>query len=729
MPQILRKIKWLLLVALFTSSGSVVNGQMLTAFNRKKDKQASTAKKEQNLKSLVGILADIKEQYSVNFHYDSDLLAAQKVDATLLEANKTNLDLTLSVLLKPLNLSFIKTNANSFIIVPVPVAVETNQPAPLQRVVEETITGKVSSESGESLPGVTVVLKGTTTGTTTGADGRYSLVVPDKNGTLVFSFIGFATKEMAINGQTSLNVTFQPDAKALDEVVVVGYGTQSTRKLSSSVARIDAKEMADLPVAQFTQKLQGKVSGVQITQTTGTPGGGMDIRIRGAASITAGDGPLYVVDGNPIVGGISNINPNEIESISVLKDASATALYGSRGANGVILIETKKAVAGKTRLDYNAYYGVQQVPQRGRPDMMNAREFATFRKEIAESRGQAVHPDFQNPEQYGEGTNWYDAITQVAPMQDHSLSISTGTETFSTAVTAGYLNQDGVIVGSGYERFSLRVNTRFQPHEKLTLGLNVAPTYTKNSNSGVDGVGSVINETLQTSPLAPLRNPDGSLTLTATSPGMFPTPNYVRTQLDRVVNNSDTRILANLFAEYQLAEGLSIKTSGNIDKGDDRSFNFNGTTTGTRGTGLYKNPFSSLNQGAYLSWVNENILTYQVEVNDHSFDAIAGFTAQKFRQDNSTINGTNYPDDKVQTINAASTVTASSNVQEWSLLSSLARVNYNFKDKYLLSASIRRDGSSRFGKENRWGNFPSVSAGWILSEEDFMPEIGAISFL
>lgn len=729
MPKVLQKIKWLLLVALFTSSGSVVNGQMLTAFNKKKEKQVTRSRNEQDLSSLVGILAAIREQYNVKFHYDSELLTTQKADAAVLKAGKANLELALADLLKPLNLAFIKTNWNSFIIVPAPVAAATSQPAPVDQVAEETITGRVTSESGENLPGVTVVLKGTTTGTTTGADGRYSLTVPDKNGTLVFSFIGFATREMAINGQTSLDVTLQPDAKALDEVVVVGYGTQSTRKLSSAVARIDAKEMADLPVAQFSQKLQGKVSGVQITQTTGTPGGGMDIRIRGAASITAGDGPLYVVDGNPIVGGISNINPNEIESISVLKDASATALYGSRGANGVILIETRKAVAGKTRVDYNAYYGVQQVPQRGRPDMMNAREFATFRKEIAESRGQEVHPDFQNPEQYGEGTNWYDAITQVAPMQDHSLSISTGSETFSTAVTAGYLNQDGVIVGSGYKRFSLRANTRFQPHEKLSLGLNIAPTYTRNSNSGVDGVGSVINETLQTSPLAPLRNPDGSLTLTATSPGMFPTPNYVRTQLDRVVDNSDTRILANLFAEYQLAEGLFIKTSGNIDKGDDRSFNFNGTTTGTRGTGLYKNPFSSLNQGTYLSWVNENILTYRLEVKNHSVDAIAGFTAQKFRQDGSTINGTNYPDDKVQTINAASTVTASSSVQEWSLLSYLARVNYNFKDKYLVSASIRRDGSSRFGRQNRWGNFPSVSAGWILSEEAFMPEIAAISFL
>jgi TonB-dependent starch-binding outer membrane protein SusC len=726
MSKSLHKIKWLVMVILFTSSSFGVNAQQLTAFvkNQKQSKSAGTKKQMQ---SLGAVLAQVKRQYQVNFHYDSDLVASRRADATILEAGKENLDLALTQLLKPLALTFIKADAGSYIIVP--VRAQPDKPASVIQAADVVVTGKVTDKKGEPLPGVTVLLKGTTLGTTTAPDGSFTLQLPEATGTLVVSFVGYTTQEVAVPKSGSLQVVLADDAKALDEVVVVGYGTQSTRNLSSSVATIAAKDLADLPVAQFSQKLQGKVSGVQITQTTGTPGAGMDIRIRGAASITAGDGALYVVDGNPIVGGINNINPNEIESISVLKDASATALYGSRGANGVVLIETRKAAPGKTRLDYNAYYGVQQVPQRGRPDMMNAREFATFRKEIAEARNQPVHPDFQNPEQYQEGTDWYDAITQVAPMQDHSLSLSTGTETFSTTATAGFLRQEGVLVGSGYDRYSLRVNTRFQPHEKVSIGLNVAPTYSKNTNSGVDGVGSVINETLQTSPLAPLRNPDGSLTLTAFSPGMFPTPNYVRTQLDRVVDNSDTRILANLFAEYQIAKGLFIKTSGNIDKGDSRGFNFNGTTTGARGTGLYVRPFSSLNQGTYLSWVNENILTYRLDVQDHSVDAIVGFTAQSFRQDNSTINGTNYTDDKVQTINAASTITATSNVQEWSLLSYLTRVNYNYKGKYLVTASVRRDGSSRFGKQNRWGNFPSASVGWILTEEGFMPAMAAISFV
>ncbi|HLR31755.1 MAG TPA: SusC/RagA family TonB-linked outer membrane protein, partial [Fodinibius sp.] len=407
-----------------------------------------------------------------------------------------------------------------------------------------------------------------------------------------------------------------------------------------------------------------------------------------------------------------------------------SALYGSRASNGVVLIETKQAVPGETRVSYNTYIGLQAVPNQGRPDMMNAREFATFRKEIAESRGQEVDPVYQNPEEYGEGTDWYNAITEVAPIQDHTLTLSTGTETFSATASAGFYKQEGVIVGSGYERYSLRVNTDFQPHEKLNIGLNIAPTHSINSNSNsTDGVGAIINETLQTSPLAPVRNDDGSLTLTADSPGMFPTPNYVRTQKDRTNDNSNTQILANLFADYEIIEGLTASVSGNIDKGERRNFVFNPTTTGTRGVGLYDTPFSNLYQETYLSWVNENTLEYQNQLGQHSFDVLAGFTAQKYRQDASSIDADDYPDNKVQTIGAAGTVSSSSSVNEWSLLSYLARVNYSYDDKYLLSASIRRDGSSRFGEENRWGNFPSLSLGWILSDERFMPEAPFISFL
>src|SRR5690606_20168210 len=318
-----------------------------------------------------------------------------------------------------------------------------------------TVSGNVTSSSdGLGLPGANILVKGTFTGTVTDIDGRYSLHVPNATDTLVFSSIGYITQEVAVNGRTTINVVLEEDVESLDEVVVVGYGTQSARQVSSAVSKVNFDQLGDLPVAQFSQKLQGKLAGVQVSQTTGTPGGGMDIRIRGAASITAGTSPLYVVDGNPITGGINNINPNEIESISVLKDAAATALYGSRAANGVVLIETKKAKAGQTTIDYNGFAGLQQIPQRGRPVMMTAREFAEWRKEMAEFRGQPVDAEYQDPSQYGEGTDWYEALTRVASIQDHSITLSGGSEKFSTTATAGYFNQEGVVVASAYERFS-----------------------------------------------------------------------------------------------------------------------------------------------------------------------------------------------------------------------------------------------------------------------------------
>jgi len=676
--------------------------------------------------TLRDVMREIQKQQGYLFFFRGDQIAAKRISIDLKQVELSDaMDRILD------NQGLVWSIKNKTIIVrrgtPPAPPVETDS-APVRQ--QRTVTGRVTDETGRPIEGVTVALKGTSMATTTDAEGRYNLAVKDGAGSLVFSMVGYNAAEQAIGTSQTVNITLTTAVSDLEEVVVVGYGTQSARQLSSAVSTVGAEDFADLPVAQFSQKLQGKLAGVQISQATGTPGGGMNIRVRGAASINAGASPLFVVDGNPITGGISNINPNEIETISVLKDAAATALYGSRAANGVVLIETRKAKPGGTTLNYSGFAGIQQIPNRGRPVMMNAREFAEWRKEMAEFRGQPVDPEYQDPSQYGEGTNWYDALTRVAGIHDHSVTLSTGGEKFSTTATAGYFNQEGVVVASKYDRVSLRINSAFRPHEKVNIGLNIAPTYSRNTNSGVDGVGSIINETLQTSPLAPLRNPDGSLTLTASSSGMFPTPNYVRTLEDKVVDNKNTRILANLFVEYEIIDGLSFKTSGNIDKGDNRDFNFNGTTTGTRGVGLYTIPFAYLNQGSYLSWVNENILNYRADLGeDHHLDALAGFTAQRFRQDASSINANNYPDDKVQTIGAAGTVEANSDIQEWSLASFLARVNYNYKGRYLLSASIRRDGSSRFGKENRWGNFPSVSLGWIVSDEGFMDAVEPISFL
>ena len=346
---------------------------------------------------------------------------------------------------------------------------------------KKKVTGVVVDQNGVPVIGANVVEKGTMNGTITDVDGHFSLSV-SAGSLLNISFIGFRETEKPVGkGDSRLTITLVEDAQALDEVVVVSYGTQKKRNITGSVSKVEASDLSDMPVGQFAQKLQGQVSGVQINQTSGLPGQGMAFRIRGAASVNAGNSPLFVVDGMPISTPLNNINPDEIESFSVLKDAAATSLYGSRAANGVILITTKKGKTGKTDVSLNASFGIQTVPTNKRPDVMNAREFAQYQKERYEDKMRyegytgSIPVEYQNPEQYGEGTDWFETLTRTAPVQNYSLSISTGNEKFSSAIVLGYFRQDGVLYNTSFERFNLRANNEYQVNDKLKLGLNIAP--------------------------------------------------------------------------------------------------------------------------------------------------------------------------------------------------------------------------------------------------------------
>ena len=339
------------------------------------------------------------------------------------------------------------------------------------------LSGRITDADGAAIPGVNVVIKGTATGTSSDSDGAYVLDVQDQNATLVFSFIGYTTQEVPVNGRNKIDVVLQSDIQTLSEVVVVGYGSQIQREITGAVQQMKAEEFKDLPVGQITQKLQGRLAGVQINQNTGKPGQGMQVRVRGQISLVAGSDPLYVIDGFPIVGDISNINPDEIESIPVLKDLASTTLYGSRAANGVILVTTKRAKAGQTSIDFSAFYGTQTVPEKGRPEMMNGQEFAQFRKESAEDLGQTPDPTFQNPAQYGEGYDWYGGMLRTAPIQNYTVSLNSSNDKTSASAVLGYFNQDGVLENSNYTRYSLRVITEFKISEKVKLGFNASPLY------------------------------------------------------------------------------------------------------------------------------------------------------------------------------------------------------------------------------------------------------------
>ena len=354
---------------------------------------------------------------------------------------------------------------------------------------QSTVSGVVRSEGdNETLPGVSVLVKGTTRGTVTDLDGKFQ-VEAAAGEVLSVSYIGYTTQEIPVQGgQTEYEIVLASSMSDLTEVVVVGYGSQLKKEITGSVQTVQGDDLMDIPVPQMAQKLQGQMAGVQINQTTGQPGRGMNVRIRGQLSVSAGSSPLYVVDGFPITGDIATLNPDEIQDITVLKDAASTSLYGSRAANGVVLVTTKRGKAGQSSVALNVYTGLQNVPHYNRLEMMDAVEFAQFKKEYFEDAGRPVPEMFQNPSQYeGQTQDWYDALLVTAPITNYNLNINTNTERSRTSVVAGFFDQGGVVMNTDYKRYSLRINTDYDASDKITVGFNLAPNYVEDNVPRSDG--------------------------------------------------------------------------------------------------------------------------------------------------------------------------------------------------------------------------------------------------
>jgi TonB-linked SusC/RagA family outer membrane protein len=601
------------------------------------------------------------------------------------------------------------------------------------------ISGKVYDETGAALPGVSVVVKGTTTGTTTNASGEYTVNTPASTGTLIFSYVGFMSVEEPINGRSVINVTMKTDTKSLSEVIVVGYGSQTKKEVTGAVQSISGKELMDIPVSQIGQKLQGRLAGVQINQTTGKPGQGMNIRIRGQLSVSGGSEPLYVVDGFPITGNIGALNPDEIEDITVLKDAASTSLYGSRAANGVVLITTKRGKSGQTNVSFNSFVGTQIVPMKGRLQMMDAVEFAQFKKEYYEDAKQPVPVEFQNPSSYeGKNNDWYDALLRRAPIQSYNLTLTSNKDRLSTAVVAGFFNQQGVVLNNTYKRYSLRMNSEYKVSDKVTVGFNIAPSYVYDNTPRTDGdrgTGILFNA-LHTWPVMPIRDDNGELTkfnrFPSSTGNIFAYANWVRAADELINETKSTNIISNGYVEYRPIKGLTLKSTINAELLNQNFFFFNpSTATSAINTPV---PTTAVSVREYIQdfgWLNENLATYAKSFGQHNFEILGGYTNQRYRRESSRIQADTYSDDRLPTIQGAINVNrngTNSGVQEWSLTSLLSRLTYNYKGKYLFTASIRRDGSSRFGSDNRWGTFPSVSAGWVLSDENFLQNQTKISF-
>ncbi|MHB1178191.1 MAG: SusC/RagA family TonB-linked outer membrane protein [Daejeonella sp.] len=617
------------------------------------------------------------------------------------------------------------------------------------------VKGQVTDTKGEPLIGVSVKVKGTNAGASTDINGQYSLTLPDGNGILVFTYIGFVMQEVPVNNRQTVNVVLIADAKSLDEVVVVGYGTLQKRDLTGSVATLDNKLIRSLPVATIDQKMVGQVAGVQVQQLSGAPGGGTSVKIRGSGSLGAGNEPLYVVDGMPYSAGMNQnlnplifINPNDIESITILKDASSTAIYGSRGANGVIMITTKKAATGRTEVNASVMTGVQQVPRRGRPQMLNQREFVELQREkigIKIRQLQKREPvitdypvEYRNPENLvGNGTDWYDLLLRPALTQEQNVSVLKGNNESRINFSMGHYKQDGVLRATGVERFSGQLGMDSDIGKRVKIGASLRPAYisqnrTLSNNSREDNLGVA----LWANPLLKPYNDQGELMPYLVSPQnkyhsawSFVNPLFNLTETAQTDNRFQNLGMA--YLEWEIIRDLTVKSSLNTNWSTSKYFQYVPSTVGssnrppTTGTGR-----STSIKGENFDWLIENTLNYVKSFGNHRINALAGYTTQKSTSRGVNLNAGPYANDLLQSINAAQAINAwGENVNQWSMISYLGRINYSFSDRYLLTATFRSDGSSRFGYENRVANFPSVAAAWRVSEEKFLKNIKSINNL
>uniref|UniRef100_UPI003216F868 TonB-dependent receptor n=1 Tax=uncultured Draconibacterium sp. TaxID=1573823 RepID=UPI003216F868 len=716
---IIMKLTWILLLAgMLQVSASVYSQSVKFSFNLKNQK-------------VIDVLNEIETNSEFRFFYQNEQLDLNR--RITVQTQNASVEKILTDIFEGTDISY-SIKEEKLILLVKENRVNSNKSESQQ---DKKISGKVTDESGSPLPGVTVIVKGTTQGTVTGNDGNYSLSNISKDATLVFSFVGMRTQEVEIGSQTSINVRLQEETIGIEEVVAIAYGSQKKREITGAVSSVNAEDMKDMPVMNVGQRMQGKFAGVQVSQTNGEPGRGISFRIRGQASINAGNSPLVVIDGFPTLTGIESISPNEIESISVLKDASATSLYGSRAANGVILITTKQAKSGQSEIQFSSNVGLDVVPQRGRPDLMNAKEFAQFKKEYYEDAAKyegytgGVPEQYQNPELYQNGTDWFDVLLRNALTQNYNLSLSSGISKFKSAVNLNYNKQEGVILNTYSERFNARANNIYDASENLRFGLNLGVIYQKSQiTPGLSNGRNIIGSAFLMDPSLKYKNDDGTYPISFHAPGMFANPNYYLVLTQRINPTKQLNVLSNIFGEYEFIEGLKYKISASTDLRSTINRTFEPSTA--RG-GMFSAPplppIGSYNTGNHLSWLLDNTLSYSQTFGMHNIDLLAGYNAQKSTYENSSINASQYPDDEIEWINVATTRVGNAGTSAWTMLSYIGRINYNFDSKYLLSVAFRRDGASRFGSNAKWANFPSVSAGWVISDEDFMDKYSNISWL
>ncbi len=705
---------------------------------------------------FIKVLSLIEEQANVRFIYSPSAIdTRQKVT---IKVTNRKLDNVLREFLLPLSVDFTVVE-NRILLKRVPSqssGMNAREPdtSILPEDADRTIRGKVTDEKGEPLPGVSILVKGTQRGTTTNPEGAFTIAVPDENATLVFSFVGYVSQEVEAGNANTLDIRLSPDKKALEEVVVVGYGTQSRQLVSTATATVRADKIANLPVSNATQALVGQVAGVNLQQTSGQPGAAPAIRIRGNGSITSGNSPLYVIDGFPTTDGslFNSIPPNDIESIDILKDAASAAIYGSRAGNGVIVITTKKGKSGKPRITFDSFFGIDKLSKK--IDLLNGDEYVDMSIESLTNQGLPI-PAYFTDKSLWHPTDWQDVIFRTAPVHSQQVGVSGGTEKITYNVSLGNFDQQGILKNSYMKRYNLRAGLEAQLNRYLKAGVSTMLTFTEErlqEPRGVNteaGVGGVIAVALSSPPIIPVWRDNGDYFVVFQDSEALKAFNVGLTNpLNKLDANRDFRKtyrqISNGFLELEPVSGLKLRTELNLsltpskrDMYVEGFLSKGGTNLGNISTPDLTQITASRSNSNNTNLYWSNTASYSFSLNEsHNFSALLGYDVAVQSYSNTEViprvdadNPIAFNNTIIKNIEGATLKTGRSSTGRYTFDGVFSRVNYDYKGKYIVSASLRRDRSSRFGPGERAGVFSSFSAAWNIMEEQFMPEGGILSQL
>ncbi len=725
--------------------------------------------------SIKQILEDIKSQSEFEFFYSNDDFDTNaKID---LKVNNATVEEVLQKIVDPTSLKY-KVIDKTIVISNI-----HNKEVSEGQQQEKTIRGSIKDQSGAAIPGVSVVVKGTTRGSLSDIDGNYSITGISSGTVLQFSFVGMKTKEISVGGQSTINVTLEESTIGIEEVVAVGYGVQKKRDISTAISSVSSEELKDKPVSNFAQAISGKMAGVRISNTNAAPGGGSNIVIRGVSSINASNSPLIVIDGFPMKDGFNKnenplnaINPADIESIEVLKDASSSAIYGTQAANGVILITTKKGKTGKPSININVSTGFQQMINK--IDVLNREDFLKYLDDARANAYVIEDPNFgsNNPSaplwqwtdsdatrianwaKYSQhasamaqpgskhyrwitvsdavkampyDTDWQDEITRTGKVNDVQISASGGTDNVSYMVSAGYFNQEGIVPTSGYDRFSFRANVDLKVSDQVKFGLLLAPSIENLSVLSNTEGGSTANPFFNAIAMPPIFNPrdeSGKPVYYGTvldGPWDWNFNTFVNplSQFEKQDKRRTAKNLSTIYGEINILKDLKFRSEFHTEfRYWERNFFLPNSVPTTAQT--YSRSQGTNETSTRLYWNSQNFLTYQKNIGKHSLTAMAGYSVEESKYRSSYINKYDYPTDLISTLNQATTILnaqtdARTNRSGETMIGSFARVMYNYSGKYYFTGSVRRDGSSRFGQNKKWGIFPSLSVAWRASDETF----------